>query len=68
MVYGMVLVLVIIGRGWAILSHTKLHNMFSVQILIHAGEVLDDVGLAFWDDGSASFWLLVVSYTVKEWW
>ena len=34
MVYGVVLVLVITGRGWAILSLTKLHNMFSVQILI----------------------------------
>ena len=60
MVYGIVLVLVIIGRGWTILSLTKLHNMFSVHILIRAGEVLGDVGLAFWDNGSASLWLLVV--------
>ena len=37
-VYGVVLVLVIIGQGWAILSLTKLRNMFSVQFLIHSGK------------------------------
>ena len=55
MVYGVVLVLVIIGQGWAILSLTKLHNMFSVQILIRPEEVLDGVDFHFLVSWSSFF-------------